>query len=508
MRHHEHKLISCIFILYIMLASCLKDKGNYTYHAVNDPVVVKGVDTLYVVDVIKQSFRIAPVITTPDGKPIDTSRYTYSWQLNQGIGIASDYPSLVPLSTSPTLDIPKDSMVRTITNAQMRHNLFGAYTAFFRVTDKATGLFKDTYFKIVLGSTSAKGWLLLCDPENGNTRLGMISSVYNDTLVPDILASVGSTFPITGQPRFIAVDLQTRFKPQSGRYPFIGTSQHFAILGSDTLEYKNPRYNLANYIAGLPIPPDFSSATFASDGYQHYLQNNGSLYYIDEYYSLPFQACNYLNDVPFRASKFVAPYTVEPDFRGAIVFNEDTRTFLRTPLQAYCLELPQGTLFNFSTKQQLRYMQYVSTFNGGEVFAILDSTSKINLARFSKDGIQSYYREITAPDIHDAGLFAVDNIFGFIFYCAGGKLYEYNMSSRQAQLIHDYGNNKITVLKIFNDNLDIFNNSFSNIVVCTYNEADKKSGTLDLYTTPKVDGTVSLVKSIPNTGKIVDVAYK
>lgn len=503
MRHHEHKLISCIFILYIMLASCLKDKGNYTYHAVNDPVVVKGVDTLYVVDVIKQSFRIAPVITTPDGKPIDTSKYTYSWQLNQGIGIASDYPSVGPLSTSPTLDIPKDSMISTITNVEIRNNLFGAYTAFFRVTDKATGLFKDTYFKIVFGSISAKGWLLLCDPENGNTRLGMISAMYNDSLVPDILASVGSTFPITGQPRFIAIDFQARFKANASRSPFIGTSQHFAVLGSDTLEYKNPRYNLANYITGLPTPPDFSSATFASNGYEHYLQNNGSLYYIDESGARNFQACNYLNDVSFRASKFVAPYS-----GGAIVFNEDTRTFLRTPLQAYCLELPQGTLFNFSAKQQLRYMQYVSTFNGGEVFAILDSTSKINLARFAEDGTQSYYREITAPDIQGAGLFAVDNTFGFIFYCAGGKLYEYNMSSRQAKLIHDYGNNKVTVLKIFDDNLDGFNNSFSNIVVCTYNEADKKSGTLDLYTMPKVDGTVSLVKSIPNTGKIVDVAYK
>lgn len=507
MKHKRYKLISSIIILSAIIASCLKDKGNYTYTPVTDPVIVKGIDTLYLIDVFNTSFRIDPVITTLDGKPIDTSRYTYSWQLDQVINLTY-YPHPRPLSTSPSLNITKKDMITTIRRAQRYDKLFDTYTAFFRVTDKASGIFKDTYFKVIFGGISSRGWLLLCDNGDGNSRLDMISAFYNDSLIIDILASTKSSFPINGQPRFIVVDNQARLQPHSSPAPFIGTSQNIAILGGDTLEYKTPEYDLKNHITGFPPSANFSTATFLSDGPLHYLQNNGDLFFVYEFNDNTFEQCNYLDNTKFKASKFVAVNWGLDGETEAIVFNEDTRTFLRTPGQPYCLELPAGTLFNFSANQELRYMEYARRFNGGEVFAILDSTSKINLARFSISGIQSYYKEITAPDIRQAELFSVDDVYGFILYSVGGKLYQYDMIARQAQLIHDYGNSHITFLRSFTDKDDLFNNSFSNVAVATYNDADKSSGTFDLYSSPKIDGSMSLVKSFKHTGKVVDAAYK
>ncbi len=511
MRHKRFKSFFYLFGTTLFFVSCLKDKGNYTYRNIGDPVVVKGIDSLYVVDVLNESLKIEPVITTPDGKPIDTANYTYEWKINQQMGYDNDYPSRIPLSVSPRLEIAKEDMINTISTADIRNRVFAAFSLFFRVTDKKTGLFKDTYFNVIFGSISSKGWLLLCEQNNSSSRLGIVSSLYNDSLVPDVLTATKSTFPTTGRPRFIAVDYQYSFTyPLMGVFPFIGTSTNFALLGPDTLEYKPPIYDLGNFIMGLTTKSDFSTARFYTDGSTHYLYNDGSIYGLLEGWMTEFTPINYFNNSIFHSSEYMALYYSSGlGGYGAIVFNEDTKTFLRNAnVSQNCLELPEGTLFDFSTGQHLKYMQYAENFNGGEVFAILQQGSTCNLARFSPAGIQSYYKQILAPDIDKASLFAVDDLFGYIFYSVDGKLYEYNMIDRMARLIHDYGDNKITVLKNFTNNTDMFNKKFGNIVVGTYNKADPGSGTFELYTNPVLNGDVTLVKKITNTGKIVDVVYK
>lgn len=502
MQEIKYWMVAGCIAISILFFSCMRDKGNYNYKPVEDLVQVRGIDSMYFIDVLNEGWKIEPIVTTMKGEPIDTTQYTFGWYLNQQLG-GSDYPNEEPLSTYFNLDIPKDQMARTITNASVRGYLFGGFSVFYRITEKTTGLSKDTYFSVILGSMSYKGWLLLCDDNDGNARLAMVSTLYGDSLIPDILKSLGSQFPTKGTPSFLKVDYQYRYKPGSGPHPFIGTSETFGILGNDTLEYTTPRYDLRNYIKDFPTDENFTGAKFYSSGYLHYLYNKGNFYSMYEYYTTNFVKGNILNDKSFNVSEYMAVYG-----SGAIVFNDDTKTFLRNPYTEYSLELPPGTLFNFSVNQELRYIEYASTFNGGEMFAILDSTSKINLARFSPGGDQSYYKEITAPDITKATLFAVDDFFGYLFYSVGGKLYQYNMIDTKATLIHDYGNNEITVLKSYTANRDMFGVRFGNIVVCTYNDADPGSGTFDLYTNPALDGSMKLIQSFAKTGKIVDVSYK
>ncbi|MGN6419219.1 MAG: PKD-like family lipoprotein [Pseudobacter sp.] len=504
MKHKQNKHIPIILLSVLFFFACMKDKGNYEYHEVDDPVIVKGIDSVYLVDVNEEALVIDPEITTPDGNPIDTSLFSYQWKIDQDLSGGEDYATLYPLSTSPRLEIKKGEVAATIAGNTVRNNFMGAFSAFFRVTDKKTGLSKDTYFKFIFGSISSNGWLLLCEQPDGSSRLGMISAIYNDSLISDVLKTTRSAFPTTGKPRFITIDYQYQFTPNSGPHPFIGTSTNFALLGPDTLEYSPPRYDLRKNISGLPAQANFSTARFFSSGYLHYLYNDGSIYWLEEYDGNQFNAINSFNNTKFRASEQMAIYSGQ----GAIVFNEETKTFLRSPNADYCLELPAGTLFNFSTKQELRYITFADNFNGGEIFAILDSTTKVNLARFSGTGLQSYYKEILAPDIGKATQFAVDDVYGYVFYSVNGKLYQYNMIEQKARLVQDFGNNKITLIKNFTNLQDLSGQYFNTLVVCTYNEADISSGSLELFTPPNLNGDVELVKSIKKTGKIVDVAHK
>lgn len=214
----------------------------------------------------------------------------------------------------------------------------------------------------------------------------------------------------------------------------------------------------------------------------------------------------------FKASKYIAAYTGASNV--AILYDETGKRFVRhLNNESTSTLMPEGTLFNYNTNKDLVYMTY-SPFSNGNVFAVLDSaaTQKRYLARFTigTSLSQVYYDEIYGTDIAKAEQFAVSPDLGYLFYNVGGKLYEYDMSSRTSKLMLDKGNQKITMLKFHKFLAGKYSAEASKLIVASYDPAlpAASSGKMEFYTVPAVNGDLVFDKEFTGFGKIVSVAYR
>jgi hypothetical protein len=161
-------------------------------------------------------------------------------------------------------------------------------------------------------------------------------------------------------------------------------------------------------------------------------------------------------------------------------------------------------------------MEY-SPFNGGDVFAILKGgDGKIFLARFNlTTAIQTYYGEITGAEIGNADKFAVNPTYGYLFYSAGSKVYEYDMSLKSSKLMLDKGAEKISLLKYQKfvkggSTRPYYESRKNQLMVCSYDPAlpAERNGKMELYTVPSLNGDLTLGESYSGFGKIVSVSYR
>lgn len=498
MNTHLYKSILISFTFALLLSACMKDKGNYTYTPINR-INIQGIDSTYSID-YGARLRIKPVLTFTKDEQEDTANYSYSWVKDKAIGYTD---TRVIISNSRNLDT-------TISLS------YGPYAMFYRVTDKRTGVFTDSYFRLNVGAPAYEGWMLLCDMENGDSRLDMVSHNGDvDTVYPDILNKVRSAYKTTGTPAFIATNLSLIGGPAHGSIAiFIGTSKNAGLLGLDSLDYQ-PSYDLRNFMQLSTPFTDWAGSELTLQPYAGLLYSKKNIYKMD--YNAIKDPVNTQDGgtALFKASKWLG-YSTSGQ---AIIFNEDTKTFLRYPGSgATCLTLPTGSLFDFSTGMDLLYSTFVA-YNSGEVFAVLknSATGKRYLARFAVAGTQSYFAEITGEGITAAEGFAVSPELGYLFYHVGGKLYEYDPAAKHSILMHDYGNRKISLLKFqpfvstytSSANATYYISLSKKLLVASYAQGQpENSGTLDLYTVPDINAPLQLYKSYSGLGKIAFIAYR
>lgn len=498
------KSLQSIIILGVLLclAACMKDKGTYTTTELND-VQISGIDTLYLVDQGKKVV-IRPVLKFALDPNPDTANYSYKWIADRQIGYAN---AAKLIATGHDLD-------QVITGLN-----FGSYAMVYRVTDKKTGIFTDKYFTMAIGSPDYEGWMMLCDTEDGKSRLDMVSRRGSvDTAYKDILGVVGSAFKTDGKPAFLST-LIAVLGPAGGELAvFVATDSKAGILGRNNLEYL-PTYEIGNYYSGTDRFTNYSGANLQS-GFV------GSLMYAqDKLYSIRQRTITGpvnkqdAGTTLFSPSPYIA---MNPLIQGgsAIVFNKTTKTFLRYPMNTNsCLTLPNGTLFNFQVNMDLLYMEY-APFNGGEVFAILKNPSnqKVYLARFTTSGVQVYFDEIAVPGISNASHFAISPEFGYVFYDLDNIVYEYDYSVKKNTKMADYSGRKVTVLKFHpflytivaaNINKAFYGTLSRKLIVGSYDGKDaSSSGKLDLYNVPAINAEIQLYKSYSGMGKITSVVYR
>lgn len=478
--------------------------GNYDYSEVNE-AIVSNIDSIYVVEAGSR-LNIKPKIVYTQDKVGDTTNYTYEWfQLDPKGGIARE-PILRDSFTnfSCIMDMP-----------------LGEYNYTFRVTDKRTGVWKDNYFVVLVNNAVYEGNLILSDIGDNKSRLDMLSWNYKTNkfdVVQNALATMKSDLQLDGAPSFISY-----FYDPSSNNPYanstfdaiiVATSKLATYLGADFLEYK-PQYNLLRSFStgkneaigtgGIFTCADISTNVFLSTQGNVFSQSyRGTLFNINRMMDTP--------DHLFKASPYVAVNN-----NVSILFNEDNSEFVYHPENSYtgCVTLQNGeSLFKNKIDKSLLFMKYI-TFDGGEIVALLKdkSGSKVYLARFNEKE-QKRFEEITNTFIADAEHFEIDNIYGYVFYNVGSKVYLYDTELRRNQLIADYGNKKISLLNYptiaphWKKNNTRYQKIARQLNIYTYNPADlKSSGGVDVFEIMP-SGQVKKEASYSGFGKVVSTSYR
>ncbi|MCF6404650.1 hypothetical protein L3C95_17265 [Chitinophaga filiformis] len=491
-------------LLYILsvfaLSSCYKDKGNYDYVDINE-VSITGIDSLYTVN-YGSVFSVKPILSFTKDNAADTSAYRYMW--------LASLANTGQTANVDTLSYSRDLEERiTLTS--------GKYDVFYRVTDKQTGVTFSKRFLITVVTSVYEGWLLLSEV-NGGSRLDMLSKgTEGYKPIYDLPGTIGAGLTLSGLP--VEVKFARLTTAASGHTVFVSTTTGTHRLDGETLKWKSPLQT--DFFSDLPAGFYADKITCRTSGVAYLHGNDGNMYYhmytFSVYFGLPVNVM-YGRSVPFRVSPFVAYYNeISNSTNTHILYDMDGQCFVKHiySMPAYCTEMPAGTMFNYKTGKDLVYMA-TTRFNNGDTYAILDSAHvKYYLARFNiaTNIVQTYYDEMPATSIAQAENFAVSPDMGYVFYNVGGKLYEYDASTKQSKLMIDYGQKSVTFLKFdgfIATGLTGAKNYYNKLQVGVYDPAlpADRCGTFELYTVPGVNGNLVLNESYTGFGKIKSITYR
>ncbi|SUJ27367.1 Uncharacterised protein [Sphingobacterium spiritivorum] len=343
----------------------------------------------------------------------------------------------------------------------------------------------------------------------------VIHKKYN--FISDILTEAGSDLKLKGRPNFISY-LRTLSNPIVGNSAdpiAIATNSIGVLVEPDGLVYR-PAYDFSIFTQTATNAAIGQGGLMECKNFVTFLRSNGDVYTYDYGRMYPINKMSGASKT-FKASRYVSHNPGTPVNYTSILFNEQTSEFVWYPADGnqVCYPLSNGTLFSNKINKNLLYMKYVN-YNGGENFAILkDKTGgKVYLARFTS-GQQRSFKEITGTPLAQAENFEISDIYGYIFYSIGGKLFEYDFNLDLNKQMLDYGTRKISLLKfqyIPNTNdpekkryLDITRR----LVVCTYDPADlNTSGAMDIYSIPPINAPLVKEESYSGMGKIVSIDYR
>jgi hypothetical protein len=501
-----YKYSIILFTGIIILSGCKKDLGNYDYNDINTLTAVinlpKEVNAIF-----GKVLSIKPELKFSLDPNFDETKYRYEWSYIGSNGLGGT--KLFILDNTRNLE-------------QQVSIVAGTYTAYYTVTDNASGVKYRTEFLLKVTNEINEGWMLMCDV-NGKAQVDMLSlnATGGFDLINDLLASTGSELKLTGKPVMI-YNYATGLLIGPDKISFgvyLGTDQTTTKVDPNTFKW-TPTMNLSYEMFGS-IPTGFYADRIQqrSPGSAYLIGKENAYYYeraLNVYFSAPI---SYIaaEQKEFKVAPFVAGDDQIVSNAHAIFYDKTNRRFVKhVGTNPTCTTLPEPAdaqkKFSFSTGMDLLYMSWVP-YNGGEVFSVLKdpNSTKRFLARFNSASlIQSYYDEITATDFANAEFYEVSPALGYLMYSVGGKVYEYDMSLKTTKLVVDLGSKKISLIQFYDFKNTTKYKDSNNLMVAFYDPAlpEGTNGGINTYTVPPVMGDLVLAKSFSGFGKVKSLTYR
>ena len=501
-----YRNILIVFLALVTLGSCKKDLGNYDYNEINS---------------LKEILNLPKEVTAIYGKPLsikpelkfnldpnfDESKYNFEWSYIGPNGLGGS--KMFVLANTRNLE-------------QIVSIVAGTYTAYYTVTDKASGVAYKTEFKIKVTNEINEGWMLMCSV-NDQARVDMLSLNSNNgfDVINDLLGSTGSELKLTGKPVMI-YNYATGLLIGPDKLSFgiyLGTDQFTTKVEPNTFKW-TPTMNLSYEMFGSTPEGFYADVIQQRGGNSAYLIGKENAYYYERvqniYYSAPI---SYIaaEQKEFKVAPFVGGDDNTSATGHAIFYDKTNRRFVKhTGSNSTCTTLPEPDAaqkkFSFSTGMDLLYMAWVP-YNGGEVFNVLKdpNSTKRYLARFNSASlVQSYYDEITATNFANAEFYAVSPALGYIMYNVGGKVYEYDMSLKTTKQVVDLGSKKISLLQFYDFKSTTKYKDSNNLMVAFYDPAlpEGTNGSINTYVVPPVMGDLILAKSFSGFGRVKSLTYR
>lgn len=445
----KKNLLIMLFFASVLAVSCNKDLGNYSYSELDQMAIADFPDTVNIK--VGDELLISPNLTLGNGA-YNPEEFTYEWY---------SYDYSTGNDSKARIFLGKELTLKTIPKM-----LVGQYRSYLKVTHVTTGrIWSYKYILNIDGTFGKVGWFVLSakdekahldyfqdDPKNWNSN----GTVYRDinTFWNDQITNTSIDFQ--GEPVSMEIFYnRDPVVPAVKSYLYVNTkSQTYKINQSDGFTYNSVKNNFKNETAsGSPASAEFLSPSddFASLAYKD--NNIYSYYYmLNKYYNVP------LNNNPNGTVYRVAPFIAMPMgnfYLYSMYYDMDAKRFMRTFYTS-----ARGTVVNFQsgdfstadTKMDMVWMSHTAAFNGQTV-AILKKDSQYFLVRinFTANGAVSLHSvtDVTSilTDLSSAKHFALDNKYGYLFYVANDKLYQFEMDTKTLKVAKNLNGRKVSLLK-------------------------------------------------------------
>lgn len=501
-----------VLLLSWSMVACLKDKGNYEYHAITE-LKVEGLDKdkKYEMFAFIDTLHIRPDIAGRD--PADPDRYSYEWKLMKrgGDDTADSIDHIVGTQAELVLPVVSEP---------------GEYTGFFKVTDRKEATSWGTSFSVLIKSMTNEGFMVLCDDE-GQGRLDMISNINeNEYLVAyDIWRDKAYAY---GQPKALYFNFNRG----------VGSSTLYVTKAGTYLLDKNLTTDEAhNFKWAFGTNPErilvkgTKSTTFSFDAPRELVVDSEDNLFARNttmpgaMFEFP---VNYINGTQhFKPSAHIgmaipnnnAAYW--PYGHTVLLYDETNQQFLEfRDVNEYPshIQFKSTGIFPITTA---RTMVHVGATLNKYTFAILKD---VNVDRhylygmtLGPDGVnsQNYYVEIQGPRQDDIRCFAVHPILPYVFYATKDKIYQFDYSqpSLAAREVLDYSGSTIATMDFFpvvgwNPYQTWERNKALLLVVGSNKNNGGTDGLVDFYTAPALGQPLVKKKSLNGFGKIIDITLR
>ncbi|MDR0506404.1 MAG: hypothetical protein LBH32_06265 [Dysgonamonadaceae bacterium] len=536
-KNKNNKLAGLLLgILACVYASCIDDKGNYSYREIN-AVEISGIEKSYSV-YLGQSLKITPSLSFSISETQDS--FKYEWHLMTG---SSNKISGGLLSAEKNLDIIVGNPIPGD----------GSYDVIYCVTNITTGVRYDCIFTLNVRDRMQTGYIMLCERENNSFDIDLIS-LFNDTLTQyhNLLDFYESKLPRTGcKP----LDLVCYCDPASPTLAADGKKKYAIWIltdkGTERVRIENfewkPEFNISGissvpekFLQGEPLIAEKMVAPVVNllSEAVNWIYCRGNWYWYNfpgmttYFYLSPVNAPSYVG-APYKA----APYIVSRAQSAALLFNEDANRFeyqyanssgnsanvLRTNRLS-----ADNTHFNWENPDYRLIYMGNRDFSIG--FAVVKNVSSNKYELLLMDILDTSVRKLGRAEfpaglaLEDVKFFTFHNSMPYLYCATEDKLYRINTTAMQ-----QWDDITSSVLPAGHKISRMKNSAFRfpanrRIIVATYDPAGQagKNGQLALYNVQDGTGDLILAKHPDKQteagyqidmkwtgfGKIINIDYK
>lgn len=451
------------------LAACFKDKGNYDYTTLGEPVVT-NLDTIYSV-FTGDSLVISPKIVLPEGR----TDLTCHWKI----------------------DIPAEARSDDYVGPELRI-LYGLgsnrYSAMLIVSDNKIGM--NYYYKFVISGKTAftAGTLVLTD-DGGQAKLSFIKP--DGSVQPDLYPAINGESIGTNPLQLIPLRNTSYLNVNFAYWIVCADGANPAVqINSDDL--KRMKYLKENFYD----PPGELRPSY----FQQLLNGTTTGIMNDKLYVGTTETAPFGTYYGFFSSPVQGDYNLAPDLISTYAnqgiyylgFDKVKKCFLRfDPTTFYGTNyIQEDSLFNpKNLKMDLIEMEKITE---NDVYAFCDSVGQTYELKFSLNFLDgnsrfrtSYKRKFKGDSLLTAHTKWESSPVGTFYFTSNDKIYRYNPVNQELRLLEaNFGGKEVTMVKVIDDG--------NKLIAGTEN----KLYTLDIGT-GKYGNVLSQVDGLP--GKVVDV---
>ncbi len=446
------KLLTYVQVLVLpLLLACNEDEGNYDYRAIND-VTISGIEESYTVLNGAEKLEISPVITTAQN---NDSRLTYEWKVQRKNSPDLNHREVVSTDRNLSWDVQVPGT--------------GEWVLVFRVTDTETGVVTMTTTNLNVTTRTGNGILLIGENTEGNSQVDFIS-IAGDTLVMTNVMNEGTGFNNKSKP----VNICKVLKSSLLNMMWVMTEEDGWRFGADfsitagssfrenTFVIDESQitgdYHLVDFYPHTPRTAGFSFSVAGVAVCSNGLLFSGTTGWVDP--------MNVLSDE--KGISFAKPYILSnahaTAFSSFVYYDETHERFLYgIPAASSSSRLTdnEGDVFPWNNQEVGRTLQFAQTTtntDGGSIYgnsyALMrdKTTGDYYIYKFyafsTPVKIDCYKPGKVATDLNQAKFHAFSSLRTALYYTVGSKLYglDYNKGNEKVTLIKDFGD-EITMMK-------------------------------------------------------------